>query len=66
MNDLTEIRTDVVGDTKVSPEPATSCRGPDRASGLYVVCAMDGERLPPSVRRGESPSWGPGAWGDPF
>ena len=66
MNDITAIRTDVVGDTKVSPEPSTSSRGADRASGLYVVRAMDEERLPPPVRRGESRSWVPGAWGDPF
>ena len=28
MNDITAIRTDVVGDTKASPEPSTSSRGP--------------------------------------
>ena len=66
MNDITTIRTDAVGDTKVSPEPPTASRGADRASGLYVVRAMDEERLPPPVRRGESRSWIPGAWGDPF
>ena len=66
MNDITAIRTDVVGDTKASPESSASSRGADRASGLYVVRSMDEEWLPPSVRRGESPSWVPGAGGDPF
>jgi hypothetical protein len=66
MNDITAIRTDVVGDTKVSPEPPTGSRAADRASGLYVVRSMDEGRLPPAVRRGESRSWVPGAWGDPF
>lgn len=66
MNDISAIRADVVGDIKVSPEPPTGSRGADRASGLYVVRLMDEERLPQSVRRGESGSWVPGAWGDPF
>jgi hypothetical protein len=66
MNDITAIRTDVVSDTKVSPEPPTSSLGADRASGLYVVRSMDEERLPPPVRRGESRCWVPGSWGDPF
>jgi hypothetical protein len=66
MNDITAIRTDAVGDAKASPEPPTSRRRADRASGLYVVRSMDEERLPPPVRRGESCSWIPGAWGDPF
>jgi hypothetical protein len=66
MNDITAIRTDVVGDTKTSAEPSTSSHRVDRASGLYVVRSMGEERLPPPVRRGESHSWVPGTWGDPF
>lgn len=66
MNDITAIRTDIVGDTKASPEPSNSSHRVDRVSGLYVVRSMEEERLPPPARRGESPSWVPGAWGDPF
>ena len=66
MHDTTAMQIDVVGDTKVSSEAPTCDRGAERASGLYVVGALDDERLPPSARRGASRSWLPGTWGDPF
>jgi hypothetical protein len=66
MHDATVKQTDVAGDTSVSPEPPTRGRGADKASGFYVVRAMDDERLPPIGRRGTSRSWIPGTWGDPF
>ena len=56
MNDITAIRTDVVGDTKASPEPSTGGRRADRASGLYVVRSMDEERLPPPVGAASYPA----------
>jgi hypothetical protein len=66
MHDTTAMQVDVVGDTKALLEAPSCGRGAERASGLYVVGALDDEQLPPSARRGASSSWLPGTWGDPF
>jgi hypothetical protein len=66
MHDTTAIRTDIAGDTGISPEPPIREREVVKASGLYVVRSLDDERLPPFRRRGASRSWLPGTWGDPF
>ena len=66
MHDAIVKQTDVAGDTSVSPEPPTRARGAEKASGFYVVRAMDDMGSLPSVRRGAARSWIPGTWGDPF
>lgn len=67
MHDSIVNQTAVVGDTSVTPEPPARARGAEKASGFYVVRALDEEPAAlPSNRRRASRSWLPGAWGDPF
>ena len=66
MRDITAKRIEIDGYASVVPEPPINGGRSEKASELASFDRMGDERLPPFGQRGQSRSWLPGTWGDPF
>jgi hypothetical protein len=66
MHDTIAARIDSAGDAATEPHLPFENQEMAGMSDGIASPPLNRTRLAPSPRRGRSPSWLPGAWGDPF